>query len=67
MEEYRWSDTLLDRLSPLRAKTLSCWIVGGVVYDLDDLMTTEEHLHKGLDALEALPPETIVAVVDVHY
>lgn len=67
MEEHRFSDALLERLGPLKAKTLSAWIVGGVVYDTDDLMATEEHLHKGLDALEALSEDTIVSVVDVHY
>lgn len=67
MEEHRWSNALLERLAPLRAKTLSAWIVGGVVYDLDDLLATEEHILKGLDALEALDEDTIVTVVDVHY
>lgn len=67
MEEHRWSNALLERLAPLCAKTLSAWIVGGVVYDLDDLMATEEHIHKGLDALAALSEDTVVSVVDVHY
>lgn len=67
MEEHRFSDALLERLGPMRAKTLSAWIVGGEVYDLDDLMATEEHLHKGLDAIQALSEDTIVSVVDVHY
>lgn len=67
MEDHRWSNALLKRLVPCRAKTLSAWIVGGVVYDLDDLTATEEHIIQGLDALEALHEDTIVTVVDVHY
>jgi len=67
MEEHRFSDALLERLGPLKAKTLSCWIIGGEVYDLDDIMISEEHFHKGLDAIEALGEDTIVSVVDVHY
>lgn len=67
LEPFRWSNALLERLGPVRVKTLSCWIVGGVVYDLDDDTQSEEHLIQGIDALEALPPETIVSVVDVHY
>lgn len=67
MEDHRWSNALLKRLVPLRAKTLSAWIVGGVVYDLDDLTADEDHILKGLDALEALSEDTVVTVVDVHY
>lgn len=64
---HRWSDKLLERLIQMKSKTMSCWIVGGEVYDLDDDTHTEEHLHKGLDLLEALSEDTIVSVVDVHY
>lgn len=67
MEPYRWSNELLMRLAKLRAKVLSCFIIHGIVYDFDNECQSEEHLHKGLDLLEALPEDTIVSVVDVHY
>lgn len=67
LDQLRWSDELLTRLHAHRAKLLSCWIIGDVVYDLDDMLQPETHFHKGLDALEAMDPETIVSVVDVHY
>jgi hypothetical protein len=70
LNPWRWSGDLTQRLMQHRAKTLSCWLVGGVVYDLDDLSKEESHFHHGLNALEALErnhPETIVTVVDVHF
>lgn len=67
LEPWRWSNRLLERISGNRAKILSCWIVNGIVYDLDDYTKDEEHFHKGLDALEALHPSTVVSIVDVHY
>lgn len=67
LEPWRWSDKLLQRIAGNRARTLSCWIVNGTVYDLDDYTKDEDHFHKGLDALEALHPSTVVSVVDVHF
>jgi hypothetical protein len=66
-DEHRFSNALLERLAPLRVKTLSAWVVGGELYDLDDFTVTEERIHKGLDAIEALHEDTIVSVVDIHY
>jgi len=70
LSPFRWSEGLTRRLMEYRSKTLSCWIVNGVVYDLDDLSKEETHFHAGLDALDRLEktyPETIVSVVDVHF
>lgn len=66
-DEHRFSNTLLERLAPIRAKALTAFIVGGELYDLDDLTVDEDHIHKGLDAVEALHEDTIVCVVDIHY
>jgi hypothetical protein len=67
LDALRFSDELLIRLEMHRPKILSCWIIGGEVYDLDDLTKEEAWFHKGLDALEAMDADTIVSVVDVHY
>jgi hypothetical protein len=66
-DEHRFSNKLLERLAPIRSKTLTGFIVGGELYDLDDLTVDEDHIHKGLDAIEALHEDTVVCVVDIHY
>lgn len=64
---HRWSSAMLERLEVHAARVLTGFIVNDTLYDLEDSCLTEELLNKGLDQLEALTEDTIVAVVDIHF